>query len=79
MTGIKDYIREVVDSGKYFIENTKDVEEKFGIVQEEAENARRTGQEIERRVHEFEFAAQGHIDKVNEILEKYQPKEKPEN
>jgi len=50
----------------------QDVQDKLAIVQDEAAKAQKVGESIQRSVSEFQFAAQGHLDKINEIANKYQ-------
>jgi hypothetical protein len=48
-----------------------EVQDKLAVVQDEAEKAQKVGQQIQRKVEEFQFSAQGNINKINEIAEKY--------
>ncbi|MCL2114136.1 hypothetical protein [Lactococcus protaetiae] len=43
-------------------------------VQTEAKKAERTGQDIQRKVTEFQVATQPKIDKINELVEKINKK-----
>lgn len=64
-------ISEITDSFSELKGNISDVQEKLTVVQEEAEKAQKVGLQIQRKVEEFQFSAQGNIDKINEITAKY--------
>lgn len=64
-------ISEITDSWSELKGNISDVQEKLTVVQDEAEKAQKVGLQIQRKVEEFQFSAQGNIDKINEITAKY--------
>ncbi|GAB2026374.1 hypothetical protein [Lactovum odontotermitis] len=64
-------ISEITDSFSELKGNISDVQEKLTVVQDEAEKAQKVGLQIQRKVEEFQFSAQGNIDKINEIASKY--------
>ncbi|MDR0199202.1 MAG: hypothetical protein LBI43_01335 [Streptococcaceae bacterium] len=57
---------------KRLSEEREDIKGKLDVVKDEAFIAQKTGQKIARRVEEFQFSAQGNIDEIKRVLEKYQ-------
>ena len=76
MENLKKRFKELRDDISEIVTNSKDVKEKLAVVQEESNKAQRVGQDIQRKVTEFQVIAEPKIDKMNEILDKYKTEEK---
>lgn len=70
------YFKEIKDNFIELRAGSRDIQEKLRTVQDEAFKAQRIEKSIERSISEFQFSAQGHIDKINKTLDKYNAKEK---
>ncbi|MDR0297110.1 MAG: hypothetical protein LBI11_00410 [Streptococcaceae bacterium] len=57
---------------KRLAEESDDVKEKLARVQDEAFLAQKTGNDIQKKITEFQFSAQGNLDAMTNILKKYE-------
>ncbi|EKF52033.1 hypothetical protein [Lactococcus garvieae] len=71
---MKDFIKDITEMFSNLKKEIDEVKVNLEKVQIEAKKAELTGQEIQKKVSEFQTTAQPKIDKINEILEKLSEK-----
>ncbi len=67
---MKNFINDISEAFSRLSKEIDDVKTNLEKVKIEAQKAELTGQEIQRKVNEFQILAQPKVDKINEILEK---------
>lgn len=67
---MKEFIHDISEIFSRLGEEIDDVKANLEKVKLEAKKAELTGQEIQRKINEFQAVAQPKVDKINEILEK---------
>lgn len=76
MENLKKRFQELKGDLTEIIAQSKEVQEKLAVVQVESKKAQRVGQDIQRKVSEFQVISEPKLDKMNEIMEKYKTEEK---
>ena len=71
---MKEFINDVSENFSRLSKEIDEVKANLENVKIEAKKAELTGQEIQRKVNEFQTLAQPKVDKINEILEKLSEK-----
>lgn len=71
---MKNFINDISEAFSRLSKEIDDVKTNLEKVKIEAQKAELTGQEIQRKVNEFQILAQPKVDKINEILEKLSEK-----
>src|SRR5699024_6557560 len=71
---MKEFINDVSEIFSRLSKEIDEVKANLENVKIEAKKAELTGQEIQRKVNEFQVLAQPKVDKINEILEKLSEK-----
>ncbi|MEY8443714.1 hypothetical protein [Lactococcus ileimucosae] len=67
---MKEFIHDISEIFSRLGKEIDDVKANLEKVKLEAKKAELTGQEIQRKINEFQAVAQPKVDKINEILEK---------
>ncbi|HAP15923.1 hypothetical protein AALM99_10850 [Lactococcus muris] len=67
---MKEFIHDISEIFSKLGKEIDDVKVNLEKVKLEAKKAELTGQEIQRKINEFQAVAQPKVDKINEILEK---------
>ncbi|WP_251712144.1 hypothetical protein [Lactococcus ileimucosae] len=67
---MKEFIHDISEIFSRLGKEIDDVKANLEKVKLEAKKADLTGQEIQRKINEFQAVAQPKVDKINEILEK---------
>lgn len=75
---MKEFINDVSEIFSRLSKEIDEVKANLENVKAEAKKAELTGQEIQRKVNEFQALAQPKVDKINEILEKLSEKSSEE-
>lgn len=67
---MKEFIHDISEIFSRLGKKIDDVKANLEKVKLEAKKAELTGQEIQRKINEFQAVAQPKVDKINQILEK---------